>query len=74
MQIKGEVEDFEKGEIEIDRDGDVAEMTLQLDGREETLRVPVALLGGGIRDDVEFDIIARKVDVEAVDVLGACLP
>lgn len=74
VQIRGEVDEFQEGEIEIDRDGDFAEIKLDLDGDDEELRVPIAWLGGGIRDDVEFDIVARKVDVNDVDVLGPCIP
>ena len=74
VRIRGEVDDFEKGEIEIDRDGDYAEVKLEFDGKEEELRIPMTFLGRGIRDDVEFDIVARKVDVDDVDVLGPCVP
>lgn len=74
VQIRGEVDDFETGEIEIDRDGDYADVKLELDGEEEEIRIPMAFLGHGIRDDVDIDIVARKVDVDDVDVLGPCMP
>ena len=74
VQIKGEVDDFEKGEIEIDRDGDYAQVKLEIDGDEEEIRIPMSWLGRNIRDDVEFDIVARRVDVDDVDVLGPCVP
>ena len=74
VEIRGEVDDFEKGEIEIDRDGDYANVKLELDGEEEEIRIPMALLGRGIRDDVDIDIAARKVDVDDVAVLGPCVP
>lgn len=74
VQIKGEVDDFETGEIEIDRDDDYAIVKLELDGEEEEIRIPMAFLGRGIRDDVDLDIVARKVDVDGVDVLGPCVP
>ncbi len=74
LRIRGEVDDFEKGKIEIDRDGDYAEVKIEFDGKEEELRIPMAFFGRGIRDDVEIDIVARKVDVDDVDVLGPCAP
>jgi hypothetical protein len=74
VQITGEVNDFETGEIEVDRDGDYANVKLELDGEEEEIRIPMAFLGRGIRDDVDLEIVARKVDVDGVDVLGPCVP
>jgi hypothetical protein len=74
VRIKGEVDDFEKGEIEIERKGDHAEVTLEFDGKEEKIRMPLHWLGRGIKDDVEFDFVARKVDVDDVDVIGPCTP
>lgn len=72
--ITGEVDDFKKGEIEVDRDGDFANVTLEFDGEDEKIRIPMAYLGRGIRDNADIDIVARKVDVDDVDVLGPCLP
>jgi hypothetical protein len=74
VRIRGEVDDLEQGQIEIDRDGDYAEVKLEFDGKEEEIRVPMHFLGRGIRDDVDIDIVARKVDVNDVDVLGPCAP
>ena len=72
VRITGEVDDFEKGQIEIDRDGDYADVKLEFDGKEEEIRIPMHFLGRGIRGDAEFDFVARKVDVDDVDVLGPC--
>lgn len=74
VRITGEVDDFQKGEIEIDRDGDFANVKLELDNQDEEIRIPMHFLGRGIKDDVDIDIVARKVDVDDVDVLGPCLP
>jgi len=75
VEIKGELEDFEKGEVEIDRQGDFTEIELDLDGKEEKVRVPTAWLAGSVpHRDVEFDIIAREVDIEHVRVIGSCIP
>ena len=74
VQIKGKVKDFEKGKIEIERDGAFAKVKLDLDDTKEKIRVPMSWLGRDIRDDVSIHIIARKVDVKDVDVLGSCVP
>lgn len=73
VEITGELGDFEKGEIEIKRDGKFTEIELELDGEEEQARVPTAWLAGTNADkDQEFDIVARRIDVQDVRVLGAC--
>jgi hypothetical protein len=81
VEVRGKFEDFETGELEIDRDGDFTEIRLELDGDEEKIRVPTAWLDntsvarasrGGARDDVEIKIATRKVDVKDVKVLGSC--
>ena len=73
IEIKGELEDFEKGEVEIEEDGEFTEIELDLDGQKETARVPTSWLGPGApRRDREFDIVARRIDVKDVRVLGAC--
>ena len=75
VEVRGELEDFEKGEIEITRDGAFTEIELDLDGKEEKARVPSAWLGSGGANqdyDVKLDIVARKIDVENVRVIGPC--
>ncbi|MEZ5285172.1 MAG: hypothetical protein R2712_10260 [Vicinamibacterales bacterium] len=74
VELKGELKDFETGEVEIDRDGDYTEIELDLDGEEEKIRVPNTWLSGSARgdDDREFDIVARRIDVKDVKVLGDC--
>jgi len=73
VEVRGELEDFDEGEIEIERDGDFASITLDLDGETQEARVPIAWLGPGVADhDMEIDFMARKIDVEDVEVLGPC--
>lgn len=71
IEVKGDLGDFEKGEIEFDRDGDFTEIELKLDGKTEKARVPNALLGP-YRSEGEIDIVSRKIDVDDVKVIGAC--
>ncbi|HEU4693833.1 MAG TPA: hypothetical protein VFS23_35960 [Vicinamibacterales bacterium] len=72
IEIKGDLGDFEKGEVEFDRDGDFTDIKLKLDGKTEKARVPTSWLGGAARGEGDVDIIARKIDVDDVKVLGAC--
>jgi hypothetical protein len=75
VEVKGDLEDFEIGEVEIDREGDFTEIKLDLDGKKEKARVPTAWLRGtGADRDQEFEIVARRIDVDEVRVLGACTP
>ena len=71
LEIEAELKGIEKGEIEIDRHGDVTDIELDLKGREEKARIPTAWLGAGALD-AEFEIVAHRVDVEHVRVLGSC--
>jgi hypothetical protein len=79
VEVRGKLEGLEKGELEIERDGAFTEIRLELDGDEETIRVPTAWLDGSSvarasRDDADIDIeiATRKVDVDDVKVLGPC--
>jgi hypothetical protein len=71
VEVKGDLEDFEEGEVEIRRQGDFTEIELDFDGKEEKLRVPSAWLGGP-DDDKEFKVIGRRIDVNDVKIIGAC--
>jgi hypothetical protein len=72
VEIKGELEDFEEGEIEVKRDGSFTEIELDIDGREEKARVPTSWFGAAAPDEAEFKIAAREVDVEDIRVIGSC--
>ena len=71
IEVKGDLGDFEKGEIEFDKDGDFTKIELKLDGKTERARVPTAWLGAS-RSEGEVNIVGRKIDVDSVKVLGAC--
>ncbi len=71
VEVKGDLGDFQKGEVDIDKDGDFTEIELKLGGKTEKARVPTTLIGAP-RGEGEFDIVARKIDVDDVKVLGAC--
>jgi hypothetical protein len=71
VEVRGDLGDFEKGEVEFDKEGDFTEIELKLDGKTEKARVPTSWLGAP-RGDAEFDIVTRKIDVDEVKVLGAC--
>jgi hypothetical protein len=72
VEIKGELEDLEDGEIEVSRDGDFTEIELDIDGDKEKARVPTSWFGGATPKDAEFKIAVREVDVDEVRELGAC--
>jgi hypothetical protein len=81
VEVRGDLGELKKGELEIDRDGDFTEVRLDLDGRDETIRVPSSWLerrsvAPASRDarveDKDIDIATRKVDVKDVKVLGSC--
>ena len=74
VEVKGDLEDIEKGKIEIEPKGEFTEIELELDGREEKMRVPTTWLSPGTPREAEIDIAARKVDVDDVRVLGPCVP
>lgn len=73
VEIEGDLEDFEIGEVEIEREGDFTEIELDLEGKKEKARVPTSWLRGiGSGRDQEFEIAARRIDVDEVRVLSAC--
>ncbi len=73
VEVKGELEDFKKGEVDVDRDGDFTNIELTLDGKKEKARVPTSWLRSRDRDeDHDVDIVARKIEVKHIDMLGAC--
>lgn len=72
VEIKGELEDFEKGQIEVKRDGDFTEIQLDLGGKKEKARVPASWIGQTTKREKEFEIVARRIDVKNVRPIGAC--
>lgn len=74
VEIVGELSDeLDKGEIEIDHEGEFTEIDFEVKGREATARIPTAWFGPATRGrDIERDVVVRTVDVENVTVLGDC--
>jgi hypothetical protein len=72
VEIKGEIEDLEDGEIKVSRDGDFTEIELDIDDDKETARVPTSWFGAATPKDAEFKIAVREVDVDEVRELGVC--
>ena len=73
VEIQGELEDFEKGKVEIDRKDDYTKVKLHLDGKTEEAKVPSSWLNEWANPkDQKFEIVARRIDVKKVNVLGAC--
>jgi hypothetical protein len=73
IEIKGDLKEIKKGEIEIERDGAFTKIEMKLDGEKETARVPTSWLGVPVGNkEQEFEIVGRRVDVDDVEVLGAC--
>jgi hypothetical protein len=70
VEIKGDLGDFKKGEIELKRDGEFTNIEMKLGGKKEKARVPTAWLG--TRDQGDVTIVSRKIDVDKVKKLGAC--
>ena len=74
VEIVGELSDeFDKGELEFEHEGDVTKIEFEVNGREASARIPTAWLGPQTAGrDVELDVLVRTVDVEKVTVLGPC--
>jgi hypothetical protein len=71
VEIKGDLGDFKKGEIELKRDGQFTNIEMKLGGKTEKARVPTSWLGSNA-DEGDVKIVSRKVDVDKVKALGAC--
>ena len=71
VEVKGDLGDFKRGEVEMKRDGQFTNITLKLGDKTEKARVPSSWLGaqGG---EGSFDFPTRRVDVDSVKVLGNC--
>ena len=71
VEVKGELGDFKKGELTIKHDGEFTNIELDLAGKKDKARVPTSWLGP--RNEGEFDIASRKIDVDKVSVIGSCV-
>jgi hypothetical protein len=73
VEIKGELEDFEKGKVEVDRKDDYTKVKLHLDGKTEEAKVPSSWLNEwASKKDQKFEIVARRIDVKKIAVIGSC--
>ena len=73
VEIRGELEDFEKGKVEVDRKDDYTKVKLHLDGKTEVAKVPSSWLNEwASKKDQTFEIAARRVDVKKITVIGSC--
>jgi hypothetical protein len=73
VEIKGELEEFEKGKVEVDRKDDYTKVKLHLDGKTEEAKVPSSWLNEWANQkDQKFEIVARRIDVKKIDVIGSC--
>jgi hypothetical protein len=73
VEVRGDLKDFERGEVEVDREGAYTKIELDLHDRKERIRVPTSwLIGTGIDSEQDIDIVARRIDVDDILVLGVC--
>jgi hypothetical protein len=73
VEIKGDLEDVKKGDVEIERKDDFTTIELKFAGKTEKARIPTPWFNAG-RDgeDREYQVAVQRVDVEDVRVLGTC--
>jgi hypothetical protein len=75
VEIKGDLEDLERGQFEIERKKDITELKLKFDGKNETAKLPTPWFARpSSTDEREYDVVVQKVDVDDVKVLGGCVP
>ncbi len=86
VEVRGEIEgDIERGEMEIEREGDWVEIDIESDGKKVSTRLPwVSVMpnttgavgtSGELKEgkDIELNINVRKIDVKDVRVVaGTC--
>jgi hypothetical protein len=73
VEIKGDLEDVKKGEVEIERHDDFTTVELKFAGKTEKARIPTPWFSTG-RDgeDREYQVAVQRVDVDEVKVVGTC--
>jgi len=72
VEIKGDLEDVKKGEVEIERKDDYTEIELKFAGRTERARIPTPWFAARKGDERDYKVIVQRVDVEDVREIGAC--
>jgi hypothetical protein len=73
VEIKGNLEDVRKGEIEVDRDDDFTTLELEFAGKKEKVRIPTPWFSAARSgDERDYQVIVQRVDVDDVRVVGNC--
>jgi hypothetical protein len=73
VEIKGDLEDVEKGEVEVDRKDDYTTIELKFDGKTEKARIPTPWFrAGGPSDDKDYQVVVQRIDVDNVRETGTC--
>jgi hypothetical protein len=72
VEIRGDLEDVKKGEVEIERKDDFTEIELKFAGRTERAKIPTPWFAARKGDEREYKVIVQRVDVEDVREVGAC--
>ena len=75
VEITGELEgELEKGQIEVDRDGDAVKLEIKADDRTLKLRLPempAAVGTSGKDDEDELAFVVRKLDVKSMKMVSS---
>ena len=70
VEVRGEVSrELETGEIEVDDKDNFVEIEFEWEGDDVKARMPKHLFAGRDVDDVNFDVVVRRIDVEDVRVI-----
>ncbi|HEY7450061.1 MAG TPA: hypothetical protein VH702_18025 [Vicinamibacterales bacterium] len=76
VELTGEVDDdFERGEMKFDRKGEFTEIEFEVNGKDVKARVPTSMLVNAEDKDNDkdrkYNVVVRRVDVDAVKMLSA---
>jgi len=73
VEVRGDLKAFERDEVKIDREGDYTKIELDVHDQKETIWLPTSwLIGTGTATGQNIDIVARRIDVDDIMVLGVC--
>ena len=73
VEIKGDLKDVEKGEVEIERKDDFTTIELEFPGHKEKARIPTPWFSTARSgDERDYQVVVQRVDVDDVRVLGTC--
>ena len=69
VEIKGDLKDVEKGEMEIERKDDFTTIELEFAGHEEKARIPTPWFSTARSgDERDYQVVVQRVDVDDVRV------